>query len=76
MAKKMYEDVGPVSNAPYDQGGDPGSGEMAGEHVSWKTQTQAVMGPVIAQPHEEVDEVHQMDEYFGMPSPSNTKQKN
>ncbi len=73
--KKLYSTPGPIKNAPYDQGGDSGSGDMAGEHIYWKTDVQAKMSDVWAQPHEEVDEVHQMDDYFGMPKGSNTKEK-
>lgn len=74
-SKVTLDGAGPVKNAPFDQGGDSGSGEMAGEHISWRTDVQAVMSDVWDQPHEEVDEVHQFDPFYGAPEGSNTKSK-
>lgn len=74
MAKKMASTVGPVQNYPFEKFSYE-DGSMASEAEQWKTDIKAVMGAVIAQPHEEVDEVHQLDDFYGTPAASNTKEQ-
>lgn len=69
MAKKSkaalttISHVGPSHDPAFEAGYE--NSAMASEHESWKTDITPVMGSVNANPHEEVDEVHQGDIPFG-----------
>lgn len=66
MAKKstsLFSETGPTHDPAFDAGYENSS--MASDHMGWKTDIAPVMGAVSANPHEEVDEVHQGDTPIG-----------
>ena len=77
MAKKSQgghgQTVGPVQNYPFEKF-PYDDAAMASEHEDWETYTTPMMAAVIDQPHEEVGEVHEDDEFYGTPKASNTKE--